>query len=854
MSFRAIALAACLLPGIATASAGWTTRVDEEQGLPVVSKGGVAALTSSFAFWSKGWAWAAQPTHFNVIGPYRYTVTGRNEALALNLTAQVNKPSPTALRWQFDLSAQKTMPDAIGGGIVFKFDLAALGAELGEPELLPGNGGWRWGRADGTYFEMRFDPALPRIHFERGQKSEIRALFYDGAIREGTRRYVATLRASGDGQVEASIPERFGLPDMATWPSDILDWRTSPVDLSFLNAAEKPAGKHGFLTVVQDKLIFEDGTEVRFWGTNLSGPALFQTSRKGVREQARRLSQLGFNLVRLHHHDSLWVAPNIFGARGVTDTRSLDQRLLDQLDWWIKCLRDEGIYLWLDLHVGRQLKRGDGITDFDEISRGRATTDLKGYNYVNASIREAMKRFNEAYVSHLNSHTGLRYKDDPAIAAMLLTNENDVTHHFGNALLPDKAVPRHSAIYMSEAAAFAKKHDLPRDATWRSWEHGPSKLFLNDLEFRFNREMIAHLRSLGVKVPIVTTSTWGRNTLASLPALTAGDIVDVHAYGGVNELEKSPLVGPNLMHWMASAQVAGKPLSVSEWNVERFPVPDRHAIPLYIAAYGRLQSWNAVVQYAYAQRAPDSPTTASNWHAFNDPALLGTLPAAALLYRRGDVQSARLTYLLALSKEQFFGQPISPDHSAALRTIAEQHRLLIALPQVTELSWLAPAKHPQGVTISDPHRPLVDPEAHAASSDTGELRRNWQEGFFTIDTPRTQAAMGWIGGRQIRLSSIEVSSSLPNATVAVQSLDHKPISESRKILISLGARSLPTSTGELPFRSEPVAGRLVIRAQKGLRLFKNTSTREEPISVTFASGEYRILLDKDIGTYWLVLQ
>ena len=60
-----------------------------------------------------------------------------------------------------------------------------------------------------------------------------------------------------------------------------------------------------------------------------------------------------------------------------------------------------------------------------------------------------MQRFAEDYVSHLNPFTGLRYKDDPAIIALLLTNENDVTHHFGNALLPDKKVPLHNAIYMA---------------------------------------------------------------------------------------------------------------------------------------------------------------------------------------------------------------------------------------------------------------------------------------------------------------------------------------------------------------------------------------------------------------------
>ena len=58
-------------------------------------------------------------------------------------------------------------------------------------------------------------------------------------------------------------------------------------------------------------------------------------------------------------------------------------------------------------------------------------------------------------LNHVNRYTGLRYKDDPGIVAMLITNENDVTHHFGNALLPNKNVPHEDALYMARAEAFA---------------------------------------------------------------------------------------------------------------------------------------------------------------------------------------------------------------------------------------------------------------------------------------------------------------------------------------------------------------------------------------------------------------
>jgi hypothetical protein len=359
-------------------------------------------------------------------------------------------------------------------------------------------------------------------------------------------RSLAALAGSATLALFAATGFAYALDDPKTWPADILDWRQSPVDLSFLNANDRPAGKRGFVKVVGDRLEFEDGSAARFWGTNLTAYALFDTSSAGIKQQARRLSQLGFNLVRLHHHDSVWVAPNVFGDQNIPSTQRLDPAMLEKLDAWISALKGEGIYVWLDLHVGRQLRGGDDISAFDEIRKGQPTADLRGYNYVNPSIQAAMKRFNEAYVNRVNRYTGVAYKDEPAIMDMLVTNENDLTHHFGNALLPDKNVAWHNAIYMREASEFAAAKGLSNQATWRSWEHGPPKIFLNDLEHRFQAEMVRHLRAQGVKVPIATTNQWGGNPISSLPALTAGSVIDGHAYGGLGELEKNPLQARDL--------------------------------------------------------------------------------------------------------------------------------------------------------------------------------------------------------------------------------------------------------------------------------------------------------------------
>jgi len=856
MFFRLIPLAAFLLSSVVHA-ASWTASVDQQQGgLPILSRGGVSALSSNFVFWGKNWAWADMSKEFKAIAPFEYSVAGKNQTLNFDFSSRIKKPSNQQLVWELDLNARSMITDVIGGGIAFGFDLATFGAELGEPELLPANRGWAWGRTGGSRVEMRFDPPMASVYFEQGRKSEVRAFFYKGEIPQGQRRHIATLSISGDMAIGPTTAERFGLDDQTAWPTDILDWKTSPVDLSFLNAPEKPAGKRGFLKAVKDKLVFEDGATARFWGTNLTANALFGTTREGVKQQARRLSELGFNLVRLHHHDSFWVNPNIFGDQKGLDTQSLSHAMLDKLDWWIKCLKDEGIYVWLDLHVQRNIKPGDRVDGFDEIRKGQAIADIKGYNYVNPSIQRAMQRFNEAYVNHRNNYTGLRYKEEPAIAAMLITNENDVTHHFGNALLPDKNVPQHNALYMSKANAFAAAWGLPKDKTWRSWEHGSSKLFLNDLEQRFNEDMIAHLRAQGVKVPIVTTSTWGFNPLSSLPALTVGDMVDAHSYGGIGELEKNPLYGSNLVHWIAAAQVANKPLSVTEWNVESFPAPDRHAVPLYIAGSASLQGWDALMQYAYSQIALDSQGGPSNWHAYNDPALIATLPAAALLYRQGHVQEAITTYAFVPGKERLFSQVISAGNSVALRTAAERGKLVVAMPQTKELPWLEKSVvSPAAKIITDPQQSQISANALEAVSDTGELRRNWDQGMYTISTPRTQAAMGWIGGKTVVLQEVEIAVTTRNATVAVQSLDGNPIAQSRKLMISLGARSGSKPGAQTPVYSEPVEGKLSIAAPQGLKLYvwDAGTGKMRRVPAPYLKGRYAVVLDKALRSYWLFL-
>lgn len=832
--------------------------VDDDSSLPRLLKGG-EVVQIRYQFWGANWAWAGQDSRPSQVRGLERRFEGRNETLGTQMTGEVSAPSADSLQWRWTFEARRAVKPVIGGGIEFDFDLQALGAAMGEPALLPERRGWTWGRPGGERVELRFDPPLADVAFEGGRKNRIRAFFYKDAIAAGTIEHSAMMTVSGGARVQPPDSVRLGLAGAPQWPVLRMDSADVGIDLSFLNAADRPAGKLGAVRADGDRLVLPDGTPVRFWGTNLAAAALFSTPREQVAAQARRLARLGFNLVRIHHHDSPWTYPNLFGDPAGPGTRRIDPKSRDALDWWIKCLQDEGIRIWLDLHVQRHVKAADGIDFFDELPRAydHGHRDIKGFSHINRSLQAAMDEFAAAYLSAVNPYTRRSLLDDPAVLAVQVTNENDITHHFGNSLLPDKNVPRHNALYMAAAERFAAQHRLPRDRVWRSWEAGPSKLFLNDLEASFHRERIARLRALGLKAPLSTTSQWGDSPLSSLPALTLGEIIDVHSYGRRGELDRNPALQGGLTHFISTSQLIGRPLTVSEWNMGSFPTPDRHTLPLYLAATGAHQGWDSLIQYAYSQMPLRNDGGTDGWSMFNDPAMVVPMAAAALMYRQGHLKEARSTVAFMPTPVQLFSTDLASANAPALRLAAERSRLVVGMPATPELAWLRPDTVPAGAQrLVDPLRGEAPPSATRIVTDTGEAVRDWGQGSYTIDTPRSQGAVGFIGGRRIELADITFELESPNASVSVHSLDGRPIAQSRELLVALSAVNLPAGDGKAGFRSQPLGGELSIRAPAGLRPSVAAEGRSAlaPSAWSYAEGRYRLALGTATGARWILLR
>jgi len=664
---------------------------------------------------------------------------------------------------------------------------------------------------------------------------------------------IGRARSEAGETQKLSADEQFGETDTRTWYRDALDWNAAPVDLRFLNRDERPAGRHGFIKADGDRFVFEDGTPARFWGSNLAAMALFSTPRESVARQAKRMAQLGYNLIRFHHHDSDWVRPNIFG-NGSNNTRHLSPKSLDALDWWIKCLKDEGIYVWLDLRVGRVLKPADGVKlGIAEIMKKQGS--FAGFDYYNPELQDLMKEFQKSYLSHINRYTSLAYKDDPAVVGVLITNEDDLTQHYGNMMLPDYHLTEHNALWTRGYRAFAKEHGLPEDRVYQTWLPGPSKIYLNDVEHRFNEIMIGELRALGVKAPIATTNYW-RCALSSLPALADGDVIDAHSYGTSGAFGNNVRSEANYIAWMGAAQVHGKPLTISEWNVERPSDEDRFTAPLYVASIAALQGWDAPMLFTYSHIALVHPTQEGKWSTFFDPAMSGVMPAAALAYRQGHISPARESYCL-MPGPALFSRRLNPESSATIRTLMEQSKLTIGLPTVKELPWLKASQPKAETVITDPDRDFIPKGQSFVRSDTGEITRDWELGIQTIDTPRTQAVSGWIGGKTLKTRDATFQFRTKKAVVALTSIDNQPLSGSGFILITAMARAVASPGGRTPMLSEPVVGTISLRASThGLRLLAlggdgHVTGRSSPAR---SEGTLTILIPAGGGTHWFVLK
>lgn len=840
---------------------GWTAQAQPDGSLRITHDHAPVVEFDYFAF-GPNWRWAGLATEGIAGSDGVQRIKGKSEPLGLEFTGTL-RTEGTTLHLEYELVVARALKHISGVGIELAIGLESSAWPSKPTAKLLEN-------ASGVEIQMPREAPIrvqaeghARTHFERGDPRRTRIMFFEGDVEPGRRTVSVDFELPPAAELLPPLNSRYGAPDPGSWHADTVRWDDWPVDLSRLSDGDRPAGTHGKVRAVGDGLEFEDGTPARFWGTNIVAQTLFEGDKPAIERQAKRLAAMGFNLVRLHHHDAGWLARNVFDPDG-PGTQRLRRDALDTLDWWAHCLANEGIYVWLDIHVSRRFAREDSVPGLDELARAHEG-EAKGFSYVNPRLEVLMKQFEVDYVGRKNRYRGKKWSEDPAVAGMLVTNENDLTDHFGVQFLPDKGLKLHAELFEGQARKITKALSLPAAAARTLWQPGPGKVLLAEFQHRVNARALDRLAKLGVTIPIATTNYWGRGKLYSLAPLAVGDVLDVHSYGESESLSVNPRHESNWIHFIATASLEEKPVTVTEWSVPA-PATDRFVAPLYAASIASLQGWDAMMSFAYNMGPNAEPERDSPWVRWTDPASIALAPAAALIYRRGDVRAAEKTFIIRPTVDQVWGEARNAENARAIRTLAEQSHIVLRMPDHPKLKWDTPPPPrgtPPGATlVTNLDQSFVTPDATKVVSDTGEIERDWTTGIQTIDTPRTAAAVGWIGGRRIELADVWFEIESPKAAVVLTALDDRPLRESQKILVTAVGRAVPDPARPGGYRAETIRGRFGIRHDGELGqivLSARSRATDAPAGRTSTPGTREgqsqvFALPHRLGTHWSMLR
>lgn len=662
--------------------------------------------------------------------------------------------------------------------------------------------------------------------------------------------------------------QKLGLADPGWWafePDGDTFAKDALLDLRFLN--EKSAGESGFVKAVGDDFQLGNGKPVRFWAVN-TGHGLCEADEATQEMTAARWAKLGINLARIHG--------GLFDRKGGDPTKMEDHAIQGLLNT-IQVLKRHGIYTHVShfFPLWMQLKESDGIAGS---AIGQHPFALP---YFEPRMQEIYKAWVKQILTTKSAKTGKALIDEPAVATFEIINEDSLFFWTFN----EKALgPGPLATLEGQYAAWlAKKHGGLEQAfaAWGGERHGRDNLaakraaiydafhmtrdgmkgneakrkrmtdqvaFLATTQRAFYADLAAYAKSLGLKAP-VSASNWTTADNLLLGGVerwtyAATDVIDKHGYfGGKHEgdnaagysvreghvyEDKSGLLDPDAVP-ISYLQLVGKPHIHTEiaWNKPNRFIAEGN---LLVASYAALQGVDGYFWFAAGD---------GNWlnngngkWTWMMPGEIGQSPAAALQFRRGDLTPGPVVVRQVSSDEDVLalkGTGIVEGKNVDFR-IAEAPKAadasqLAAFDPLTyfagrvERSFAKDAK-----PVSQDLSKHIDHGARTVRSVTGQLAWNYGAGLLTVDSPKSQAASGFLAkAGALKLADLTIESAMEYGTVHVISLDDQPLAKAKRILVQA-------------FSEEKMYG---FKAEKGV--IKDVgrtpiNVRDIQATVTFASG------------------
>lgn len=479
--------------------------------------------------------------------------------------------------------------------------------------------------------------------------------------------------------------------------------------LNYSHLLDAPAGKHGFVQARKGHLYFEDGTRARFLGFNVAARSN-TPDHETADKMAERFASMGVNVIRLHAADNpIGEEPGSWSSCKESPLldyqsgsgRKFHPKGLDRFDYFAAKLKEKGIYLHIDLIVGRDFRAGDGL-DYP----GDPGSCVKCYTMYNERMIELQKEYAKMLLCHVNPYTGLALIDDPAVMTIQLNNEDsaikgttetgemepyrdEVQRRFNHYLLMKYDTrERLMEAWTSEGICALGDDEDPKDGTVRivkgsffqpvneptgPWdgEVSPAR-YADFMEFgikmnrKFYQTMKDYVYSLGAKVPVVASNLLGG--AADVYGHIDGDLMENNSYfnhpllpvhdntylvaGPMEYVSTNPLtiqkgmgsMATTLISLSATAVVKGKPFIVSEWN-EYGEHPFHSTAYVHTVAYACLNDWDGLILYNHhtSEKWDDQPADEimNVFDAYNDPAVICQWGFMATMFLKGLVTPAK---------------------------------------------------------------------------------------------------------------------------------------------------------------------------------------------------------------------
>ncbi|MDQ0290781.1 hypothetical protein [Oligosphaera ethanolica] len=613
--------------------------------------------------------------------------------------------------------------------------------------------------------------------------------------------------------VAASVGEHRPPRDMSA-PFYIVankDWQ--PIDfakdiepgsvMDFSWRLDAPAGKYGPVRIHNGRFVFSERPDqpLRFYGTNICSGGPY-TSKEWAERLADRIATYGFNVLRLHHHDG--------GMTMKDNTTQLNPESMDQLDYLVHCLKQRGIYITTDLYISRRLPKGE-IPEYPDVLSD--ITAYKAMFWLLDSVWRNWRTYCENYLNHVNPYTGLTIKDDPALISVSIINEGNIKSCWAaNAFTRQLYEERFNA-WLAQNKADDQGVPEQRNQLFE-------RFLTETYEKRF-AQMTSFLREQGVRCPLSDQNMGTTLKLSQMRRLY--DYTDNHGYSSHPRFAVKSWQLPSLVTqksaisspWsLPASRLYGKPFTVTEFD---FAKPNRFRAegPALLGAYGALQDWDMLVQFAYSHGRENyqrDDRANNHFDLSTDPVKSIAHRIGAALFLNGGVKPAPDAFAVLLDEKTAI--PFDSNYNSAIARLGLVTRIgTVVMPNTANAPYpekftavldagsafpaaaantgntrvfnAAPAYEQlldDLVTAGMIPKDHYDPAAGFFRSIGGELELNQSKETFQAVTDACEAFV-LPAGENARGRFLAAESRLGRAVIAAVSADAQPLRLSKRMLL-----------------------------------------------------------------------